>query len=110
MPNALGSMEQFTSNPDNSLEANNAGNFVWRSAWDIPELTEMTDKVSMELDATVRGQMYEEIQNLFVQLKPAVLPMFERFEPIVVSNRVEGYVGHSQAVTRLDDVTKSSGN
>jgi peptide/nickel transport system substrate-binding protein len=36
--------------------------------------------------------------------------MFERFEPIVVSNRVEGYVGHPQAVTRLDDVTKSSGN
>ncbi len=39
MPNVLGAMEQFASNPDNSLEANNAGNFVWRSAWDIPELT-----------------------------------------------------------------------
>lgn len=110
MPNALGSMEQFSSNPDNSLEANNAGNFVWRSAWDIPELTAMTNAVSMELDPAKRGQMYEEMQNLFVELKPAVLPMFERFEPIVVSNRVEGYVGHPQAVTRLDDVTKSSGN
>lgn len=106
MPNALGSMEQFSSNPDNSKEANNAGNFVWRSDWDIPELTALTAKASMERDPAVRGKIYEDMQNLFVELKPAVLPMFERFEPIVLSTGVKGYVGHPQAVTRLDDVTK----
>jgi peptide/nickel transport system substrate-binding protein len=107
MPNVLGSMEQFSSNPDNSLEANNAGNFVWRSAWDIPELTALTAKASMEADPKKRGEIYEQMQKMFVDLKPAVLPMFERFEPIVLSDKVEGYVGHPNQLTRLEGVTKA---
>lgn len=107
MPNVLGAMEQFASNPDNSLEANNAGNFVWRSAWDIPELTALTAKASMEPDPKKRGEIYVQMQKLFVDLKPAVLPMFERFEPVVLSRRVEGYVGHPNLTTRLEGVTKT---
>ncbi|NKJ75293.1 ABC transporter substrate-binding protein [Rhizobium leguminosarum bv. viciae] len=106
MPNVLGSMEQFSSNPDNSKEANNAGNFVWRSAWDIPELTALTAKASMEPDAKKRGEIYVQMQKLFVEQKPAVLPLFERFEPIVINSKVEGYVGHPSQLTRLENVTK----
>lgn len=106
MPNVLGSMEQFSSNPDNSKEANNAGNFVWRSAWDIPELTALTAKASMEPDAKKRGEIYVQMQKLFVEQKPAVLPLFERFEPIVLNSKVEGYVGHPSQLTRLENVTK----
>ncbi|AFL49828.1 peptide/nickel transport system substrate-binding protein [Sinorhizobium fredii] len=108
MPNVLGSMEQFSSNPDNSKEANNAGNFVWRSAWDIPELTALTAKASLEPDAKKRGELYVEMQQKFVELKPAVLPLFERFEPIVVNARVKDYVGHPNQLTRLEGVTKTS--
>ncbi|MEY9722345.1 ABC-type transport system substrate-binding protein [Sinorhizobium fredii] len=108
MPNVLGAMEQFSSNPDNSKEANNAGNFVWRSAWDIPELTALTAKASLEPDAKKRGELYVEMQEKFVELKPAVLPLFERFEPIVVSSRVKDYVGHPNQLTRLEGVTKTS--
>jgi peptide/nickel transport system substrate-binding protein len=108
MPNVLGSMEQFTSNPDNSLAANNAGNFVWRSAWDIPELTALTAKASMEPDAKKRGALFVQMQNDFVAAKPAVLPLFERFEPIVLNADVKGYVGQPSQTTRLDDVTKSA--
>jgi len=106
MPNVLGSMEQFSSNPDNSLAANNAGNFVWRSAWDIPELTALTAKASLEPDAKKRGEIYTQMQEMFVAQKPAVLPMFERFEPIVLSARVKDYVGHPSQTTRLEKVTK----
>lgn len=106
MPNVLGSMEQFSSNPDNSKEANNAGNFVWRSAWDIPELTALTAKASMEPDAKKRGELYVQMQKMFVEQKPAVLPLFERFEPIVLNGKVEGYVGHPSQLTRLENVTK----
>ena len=106
MPNVLGSMEQFSSNPDNSKEANNAGNFVWRSAWDIPELTALTAKASMEPDAKKRGELYVQMQKMFVEQNPAVLPLFERFEPIVLSSKVEGYVGHPSQLTRLENVTK----
>jgi peptide/nickel transport system substrate-binding protein len=107
MPNALGSMEQFSSNPDNSKQANNAGNFVWRSAWDIPQLTALTTKVTLEPDQAKRVALYEEMQKTFVALSPAVLPLFERFEPIVLSDRVQGYVGHPIAITRLENVTKT---
>jgi peptide/nickel transport system substrate-binding protein len=106
MPNVLGSMEQFSSNPDNSLAANNAGNFVWRSAWDIPELTALTAKASLEPDAKKRGEIYVKMQETFVAQKPAVLPLFERYEPIVVTTRVKNYVGHPNATTRLEGVTK----
>ncbi|WP_374701205.1 ABC transporter substrate-binding protein [Agrobacterium tumefaciens] len=106
MPNVLGSMEQFSSNPDNSLAANNAGNFVWRSAWDIPELTALTAKASLEPDAKKRGEIYTEMQEKFVAQKPAVLPLFERYEPIVLTSRVKDYVGHPSQTTRLENVTK----
>lgn len=107
MPNVMGSMEQFSSNPDNSVEANNAGNFVWRSAWDIPELTRITSEALRENDVEKRGQLYKQMQHQFVAAVPAVFPMFERFQPIAVGNRVQGYQGHAQNVVRLDDVTKT---
>lgn len=108
MPNVIGSMEQFASNPDNSKEANNAGNFVWRSAWDIPELTALTAKASLERDTTKRGEMFKQMQEMFVAQKPAVLPLFERFEPIVLNANVEGYLGHPNQTTRLEGVTKTA--
>lgn len=107
MPNVMGSMEQFSSNPDNSVEANNAGNFVWRSAWDIPELTAVTAQALRENDPVKRGALYEQMQQQFVDAVPAVFPMFERFQPIAVSTRVQGYKGHAQNVVRLEDVTKT---
>lgn len=107
MPNVLGSMEQFSSNPDNSREANNAGNFVWRSAWDIPELTALTAKAALEPEAKKRGELYVQMQKMFVEQKPAVLPLFERYEPIVLSNHVKDYVGHPNQTTRLEGVTKA---
>ncbi|MTH79558.1 ABC transporter substrate-binding protein [Paracoccus aestuariivivens] len=107
MPNVMGSMEQFSSNPDNSREANNAGNFVWRSAWDIPELTEVTAAALREQDTTKRATLYTEMQEQFVRAVPAVFPMFERFLPVAVSNRVVGYQGHAQNVVRLENVTKA---
>ncbi|MCJ9669066.1 MULTISPECIES: ABC transporter substrate-binding protein [unclassified Neorhizobium] len=107
MPNVLGAMEQFSSNPDNSLKANNAGNFVWRSGWDIPELTAITAKAALEPDAKKRGALYVQMQEMFVAQKPAVLPLFERYEPIVLTSRVQGYIGHPSQTTRLEGVTKT---
>jgi peptide/nickel transport system substrate-binding protein len=107
MPNVQGSMGDFVNNPDNRKEANNAGNFAWRSAWDIPELTALSAKTAMESDPKKRGELYVQLQNMFVASKPALLPLFERFEPIVLSNKVQGYVGHPNQMTRLEAVTKA---
>lgn len=107
MPTALGALDNFTSNPDNSLEANNAGNFVWRSAWDIPELNALRVEANSERDDARRLELVKQMQELFIEQKPAVLPMFERFEPVVVSAQVEGYVGHPWSLTRVDGVSKT---
>lgn len=107
MPNVLGSMDDFANNPDNRLEANNAGNFAWRSAWDIPGLTALAEKTSVEPDAKKRAELYGQMQQMFVDLKPALLPLFERFEPLVLSARVKGYLGHPNQMTRLESVTKA---
>ena len=107
MPTALGAMDIFTYNPDNSLEADNGGNLVWRSAWDIPELTALTVAARSERDKAKQQAMIKKMQELFIEERPAVLPMFERFEPIVVSKRVSGYVGHPMSVLRVNHVTKN---
>lgn len=106
MPNVLGAMEQLSSKPDNSLAANNAGNFVWRSACGIPELTALKAKAPFEPDEKKREEIDTQMQEKFVAQKPAVLPLFERFEPIVLNARVKDYVGHPSQTTRLENVTK----
>ena len=110
MPTALGSIDNFVTNPDNSLEANNAGNFVWRSAWDIPELNALRNQANSERDDAKRLEMIKQLQEMFLEQKPAVLPMFERFEPIIVSARVQNYSGHPWSLTRLAAVTKTDAN
>lgn len=109
-PTALGALDNFTNNPDNSAEANNAGNFVWRSDWDIPELNALRVAANSELDAIKRGEMVKQLQEDFIASSPAVFPMFERFEPVVVNARVEGYDAHPWGLTRLEGVTKGDAN
>ena len=69
-----------------------------------------------EATATTRGGRLPErrgapqvaqMQQKFVDLKPALLPLFERFEPLVLSGRVKGYLGHPNQMTRLENVTKA---
>ncbi|KKB11748.1 ABC transporter substrate-binding protein [Devosia geojensis] len=109
-PTALGALDNFTNNPDNSVEANNAGNFVWRSDWDIPELNTLRQEANRERDPATRLEMARQLQEDFIAASPAVFPMFERFEPIVVNARVEGYSGHPWSLTRVDAVTKTDAN
>lgn len=107
MPNALGAMNDFVTNPDNRAEAKNAGNFVWRSDWDIKEINALRDKANGERDTAKRDDMVKQLQEMFVAQKPAVLPMFERFEPIVLNAGVKGYNPNLWALNRLETVTKT---
>ncbi|MGK6316670.1 ABC transporter substrate-binding protein [Neorhizobium sp. DT-125] len=109
MPNAMGAMNDFVTNPDNRLEAKNAGNFVWRSAWDITEINALRDKANAERDEAKRAGMIKELQEKFIAAKPAVLPMFERFEPVVLNARVKGFHGNLWTLNRVDTVSKSDG-
>lgn len=107
MPDPLGSLQNFTYNPDNSPNGN-SGYFTWRSAWDIPELTKLTTEARGEADQAKREAIYTKIQEIFLASGPALLPMFERFSPVVVSEQVEGYVGQGFRGVRLDAVKKKA--
>jgi len=107
MADPLGSLQNFTYNPDNS-PTGNSGYFTWRSSWDIPELTKLTTEARGEPDRTKREALYTEIQKQFLASAPAILPMFERFSPVVVSDKVEGFVGQGFRGVRLDTVRKEA--
>jgi peptide/nickel transport system substrate-binding protein len=107
MADPIGSLQNFTYNPDNSPNGN-SGYFTWRSAWDIPELTKLTVQARGEEDRAKRESLYTEIQKLFLASGPAILPMFERFSPVVVSGNVENFVGQGFRGVRLDIVSKKA--
>lgn len=105
LPNALGSLRDFVYNPDNS-EKGNPGYFAWRSAWDIPDLYKLFEAAAVEKDDGKRIELAKRLQTDFIAAAPAILPMFERFSPVVVSNRVENYVNQGFRGTRFDGVSK----
>ncbi|WP_343714093.1 ABC transporter substrate-binding protein [Inquilinus sp.] len=107
MADPIGSLQNFTYNPDNSPNGN-SGYFTWRSAWDIPELTKLTVQARGEPDRAKREALYTEIQKQFLASGPAILPMFERFSPVVVSANVENFVGQGFRGVRLDSVKKKA--
>lgn len=105
LPNALGALGNFAYNPDNSKNGN-PGYFAWRSAWDIPELHKLYEAAAIEKDDAKRFDLYKKMQTTFIDSAPAVLPMFERFAPVVVSARVQNFVNQGFRGTRFDNVTK----
>lgn len=106
MPNGLGTLESFASNPDNRKEAGLAGNVVWRSAWDIPELTKLVDTATRERDPETRVALYGEIQRKFIAAGPALLPIFEQFEPFAHRADLVGFKAHPFHTTRMETAEK----
>ncbi len=80
----------FAHNPDNSDNAN-AKPLAWRNAWDIPELSRITEAAVLERDATKRAQMYQESQKQHQQTSPFVI-MFQQIEVIAQRSHVHGFV------------------
>jgi peptide/nickel transport system substrate-binding protein len=83
--------DTFSSNPDNSDEANLTGKLAWRISWDIPEMTAETAAAVEESDTDKRRQMYIDIQKKFQQTAPFI-PMFQKIEQIGRRANVQGFV------------------
>lgn len=79
----------FAYNPDNSEEANATGILAWRNAWEIPELTQLTQQAVEETDTEKRIELYEEIQRRFQETSPFVI-MFQRIEQAAARENVQG--------------------
>jgi len=82
--------DTFARNPDNSDEAK-AKPLAWRNAWDIPEMSAMTDAAVLERDATKRAEIYQTLQAQSQEVSPFVI-MFQQIEVIARRTNVHGFV------------------
>lgn len=98
--------DTFARNPDNSDDAQ-AKPLAWRNAWDIPELTAMTDAAVLERDPAKRAEMYRELQRIHQKTSPFVI-MFQEIETIAERANVEGAIwGPSFDDNRYWKITKN---
>ena len=58
-------------NVDNSDDAKSK-TLAWRNAWDIPEMTKVTQAAVLERDAAKRAATYEELQREHQKVSPFV--------------------------------------
>jgi len=82
--------QAFASNPDNS-DAGEVKTLAWRNAWDIPELTKMTDAAIHERDRAARIADYEAIQRRELDDSPFVI-LYQEVELAVERADVRGFV------------------
>ena len=97
--------DSFARNPDNS-DAPKSKPLAWRNAWDIPEITKMTDAAVRERDTTKREQMYKDLQKKVMDEGPFMI-MFQDTVQLATRANVKGYVmGASADVVYYNLTTK----
>ncbi|MEJ1156791.1 ABC transporter substrate-binding protein [Prosthecomicrobium sp. N25] len=107
LPDPFGTLSQYAYNPDNRDEAKLGGYYLWRSAFDAPELTKLVDQSKGETDPAKRKALFEKIDTDFKALKPPIIVVMQRTDPYVLKKGVTGYVGHPTWSTRWFDVKKN---
>ena len=78
----------FAWNPDNS-DKSSYKMLAWRNGWDIPQLTEQTDKALAEPSADKRAQLYQAMQKTVLAHSPFVI-MFQKVAQVATRPNVTG--------------------
>jgi peptide/nickel transport system substrate-binding protein len=98
--------DTFARNPDNADDAKSKP-LAWRNAWDIPELTRLSDAAVLERDTRKRARMYQQIQAEFRKNGPFIM-LFQQIAVAGVRSNVEGFKpGVSAGTTYLFNVSKN---
>lgn len=97
--------ETFAINENNGEDAKSK-TLAWRNAWDIPEMTKVTQANVLESDAAKRGAVYGEIQREHQKVSPFVI-MFQQIEVTAQRKGVKGWViGPSSDTNFYAPITK----
>lgn len=80
--------DTFARNPDNGDDAKTKP-LAWRNAWDIPELTKLSDAAALERDGAKRAKMYQAIQAEFIRTSPFVM-LYQQIDTAAYRANVEG--------------------
>jgi len=107
MPDPHAVLQSYAQNPDNSREANLGGLMAWRAAWDVPaEIQDLVEQAAHETDAERRVELYTEINQLYLESSPPLIPFFQRSDVRAIRANVDGFQGHTTWITNWHSVTK----
>ncbi|AYP23248.1 ABC transporter substrate-binding protein [Pantoea agglomerans] len=106
-PHPHSSLRALVYNPNNADSARLTNFQGWRTGFYDAQLYTMIDQALVERDKTRQQQAYYAIQQRYDQLVPALMPISQMLDSVVVSNRVQAYQPHPSATTFLRDVWKT---
>ncbi|MGP2482819.1 ABC transporter substrate-binding protein [Pantoea eucalypti] len=101
------SLRSLVYNPNNADSARLTNFQGWRTGFYDAQLNRMIDQALVERDKSRQQQDYFAIQQRYDQLVPALMPISQMLDSVVVSNRVQAYQPHPSATTFLRDVWKT---
>ena len=79
----------FASNPDNS-DTSKSKTVAWRSSWDIPDLTKITEMAMKEGNLEKRREMYHELQRKL--LVSPIINILQHDRLVLVRKNVQGII------------------
>ena len=106
-PHPHSSLRALVYNPNNADSARLTNFQGWRTGFYDAQLNSMIDQALVERDKTRQQQAYYAIQQRYDKLVPALMPISQMLDSVVVSNRVQAYQPHPSATTFLRDVWKT---
>lgn len=105
-PHPHSSLRALVYNPDNS-DAAKLSNFQgWRTSFADPKLNELIEGALLQKDEKKQREAYQEAQRLFESLVPAIQPISQMVDTVVLRKDIRNFVGHPSATTRLREVFK----
>ena len=106
-PHPHSSLRSLVYNPDNSDAARLTNFQGWRTSFYDKQINQQIDKALVERDPTKQREEYQAIQTRYDELIPALLPLSQMVDSVVVRNEVQNYQPHPSATTFLRDVYKT---
>lgn len=107
-PHPHSSLRSLVYNPNNSDAARLTNFQGWRTSFYDPQLNRAIDSALLERDTAKQQQDYYAIQQRYDRLVPALIPLSQMVDSVVVRNDVQGYQPHPSATTFLRNVYKSA--
>ncbi|TKV21756.1 ABC transporter substrate-binding protein [Citrobacter sp. wls613] len=108
-PHPHSSLRALVYNPDNSDAARLTNFQGWRTGFYDKPLNDMIDSALLERDPQTQTRAYQAIQTRYDQLVPALIPLSQMVDSVVVRREVQNYQPHPSATTFLRDVYKTGG-
>ena len=105
-PHPHSSLRALAYNPDNRDEAKLTNFQGWRTSFKDEEMNSLIEQALLERDAPTKTRLYQQVQHRFDAVVPAIQPLSQMVDTVVLHGDVRNFVGHPAATTRLREVYK----